>query len=204
MAVTKITADFIDTDAVETAQIKNVNVTTAKIADNAVTLAKLASGTDGEIITFDTSGDPTYLAVGTVQTTDTATNFYNGEFLQTGGAGAEPAWKVPILSKYYQSENTTITADTTHSFTHSLSAVPKLVFVVLECTTTDSGYSVGDQIDLSSDVGLNSSSTGASVYSTSTTVKVCVGSSIIVINPSGFNTLTLTLTSWKIVVKAFA
>ena len=36
------------------------------IADNAVTLAKMAGGTDGELITYDASGNPATVAVGTV------------------------------------------------------------------------------------------------------------------------------------------
>ena len=41
-------------------------VPTASIRDDAVTLAKLAAGTDGELITWDASGDPAAVAVGTV------------------------------------------------------------------------------------------------------------------------------------------
>ncbi len=54
-------------------------VTTAKIADDAVTLAKLAAGTDGELITWDAAGDPAVVAVGTV-----------GQVLTSGGAGVAP------------------------------------------------------------------------------------------------------------------
>ena len=34
------------------------------IADNAVTLAKMAAGTDGNIISFDASGNPVAIATG--------------------------------------------------------------------------------------------------------------------------------------------
>ena len=40
----------------------SAGVPTASIQDNAVTLAKLASGTDGELITWDASGDPAAVA----------------------------------------------------------------------------------------------------------------------------------------------
>ncbi|SVD29439.1 uncharacterized protein METZ01_LOCUS382293, partial [marine metagenome] len=36
----------------------SAGVPTASIQDDAVTLAKLAAGTDGELITWDASGDP--------------------------------------------------------------------------------------------------------------------------------------------------
>ena len=39
-------------------------ITTAKINDAAVTLAKMAAGTDGNIITFAASGNPAAVATG--------------------------------------------------------------------------------------------------------------------------------------------
>ena len=57
-------------------------VTTAKILDNAVTLAKMAGGTDGNIISYDASGDPVAVATGT-----------DGQVLTSAGAGAPPAFE---------------------------------------------------------------------------------------------------------------
>ena len=57
-------------------------VSEAKIADNAVTLAKMASGTDGNIISFDSSGNPVAIATGT-----------DGQVLTSAGAGAQPAFE---------------------------------------------------------------------------------------------------------------
>ena len=57
-------------------------VTTVKIQDNAVTLAKMAGGTDGNLITYDASGDPAYVATGA------ATNV-----LTSNGAGAAPTFQ---------------------------------------------------------------------------------------------------------------
>ena len=204
MAVTKITADFIDTDAVETTQIKDANVTTAKVADNAITLAKMASGTDGEIITYDASGDPTTLAVGTVQGTNTATLFHSGEFLQTGGAGAEPAWKVPLISKYYESANTAFTVDSTISFTHNLGAVPKIVRGVAQCIVSEEGYAVGDEATLGS-VGLTTDY-GTTVIANATVIKLVTGQVLSLHNPTTFNFFNPTLTgtpAWQLVAKAW-
>ena len=53
----------------------------ALVADNAITLAKLAGGTDGNIISFDASGDPVAIATGN-----------DGQALTSGGAGAAPAF----------------------------------------------------------------------------------------------------------------
>ena len=56
-------------------------VTTAKILDNNVTLAKIADGTQGGTLYFGASGAPAELAAGT-----------SGKFLKTQGSGANPVW----------------------------------------------------------------------------------------------------------------
>ena len=60
----------------------SAGVPTASIQDNAVTLAKIASGTDGELITWDASGDPAAVAVGTAT-----------HVLTSNGAGAAPTFQ---------------------------------------------------------------------------------------------------------------
>ena len=52
------------------------------IADNAITLAKMAGGTDGQIITYDASGDPVAVGPGT-----------DGQVLTSTGAGSPPAFE---------------------------------------------------------------------------------------------------------------
>jgi hypothetical protein len=54
----------------------------AHIADNAVTLAKMAGGTDGNIISYDASGDPVAVATGD-----------DGQVLTSAGAGAPPVFE---------------------------------------------------------------------------------------------------------------
>ena len=70
-AATALTADDIADGA----------ITTVKINDDAVTLAKLASGTDGNIITFDASGNPAAVSTGT-----------SGQLLTSAGAGSPPTF----------------------------------------------------------------------------------------------------------------
>ena len=59
-------------------------VETADIQDNAVTLAKMASGTDGNIISYDASGNPVAIATGS-----------DGQVLTSTGAGSPPAFEDP-------------------------------------------------------------------------------------------------------------
>ena len=55
---------------------------TATVPDNAITLAKMASGTDGNIISYDASGNPVAIATGN-----------DGQVLTSAGAGAQPAFE---------------------------------------------------------------------------------------------------------------
>jgi len=54
----------------------NVPIQTADLEDNIVTLAKMAGGTDGNLIGIDANGDPAYISTGT-----------DGQVLTSGGAG---------------------------------------------------------------------------------------------------------------------
>ena len=57
-------------------------VKTSGIADDAVTLAKQAAGTDGQVITYDASGNPVAVGPGT-----------DGQVLTSTGAGSPPAFE---------------------------------------------------------------------------------------------------------------
>ena len=62
--------------------IGNSPATSTEVADNSVTLAKMAGGTDGELITYDTSGDPTTVPTGS-----------SGQVLTSNGAGTTPTFQ---------------------------------------------------------------------------------------------------------------
>ena len=64
--------------------VGEVQVASAMVADNAITLAKLEDGTQGDILYYGASGAPTRLGAGT-----------SGDVLTTAGAAANPAWATP-------------------------------------------------------------------------------------------------------------
>lgn len=66
---------------IEADNIASNAVTTTKIINDAVTLAKMEDGTQGDVLYYGASGAPSRLGAGT-----------SGQFLQTLGAGANPAW----------------------------------------------------------------------------------------------------------------
>ena len=75
----------------------------AGVADNSITLAKMAAGTDGNIISYDTSGDPVAVATGSA-----------GQVLTSAGAGAVPSFQAAAGGgKILQVVSDTLTAEYT-------------------------------------------------------------------------------------------
>jgi hypothetical protein len=84
-------------------------VSTAKLGDDAVSLAKMASGTDGQIITYDASGNPSAVGPGT-----------DGQVLTSTGAGSPPAFEDAAAGgKIGQVLSTHITSTSTSTTTNS-------------------------------------------------------------------------------------
>lgn len=99
MATTKVTSSVIGDNEIKTANILAANVTTDKIADDAVTLDKMASGTDGNLITYDASGNPAAVATGSL-----------GNVLTSAGSGAPPTMSMPTtLATAQSASGTTLT-----------------------------------------------------------------------------------------------
>ena len=61
------------------------SVDTGQIANNAVGLAQMAGGTDGNLITYDASGDPAHVVTGN-----------SGQVLTSNGAGAAPTFQTAV------------------------------------------------------------------------------------------------------------
>ena len=59
-----------------------VPLVTSDLTDDIVSLAKMAGGTDGNLITYDTSGNPAVVATGS-----------SGQVLTSAGAGAAPTFQ---------------------------------------------------------------------------------------------------------------
>ena len=70
------------------------SVVETNLTDNIVTLAKMASGTDGNIISYDASGNPVAIATGN-----------DGQVLTSTGAGSPPAFETLPVSGITQADN---------------------------------------------------------------------------------------------------
>ena len=66
--------------------IKDLGIATGEIQDDAITLGKMAPGTDGNIISYDASGNPVAIATGS-----------SGQVLTSAGAGAQPSFQTPTV-----------------------------------------------------------------------------------------------------------
>lgn len=69
-------------NSVDSDQYVDGSIDTIHIGDDQITLAKMASGTNGNIISYDTSGNPVAVATGT-----------SGQVLTSAGAGAVPSFQ---------------------------------------------------------------------------------------------------------------
>ena len=111
------------------------SVVETNLTDNIVTLAKMASGTDGNIISYDASGNPVAIATGS-----------DGQVLTSTGAGSPPAFENSavggkILQVIYASTTTekvvssTTFVDTGLSATITPSASSSKVLVICEISS---------------------------------------------------------------------
>lgn len=90
---------------VQTADIADDAITEAKMATDAIGITELKAGTDGNIISFDSSGDPVYIATGN-----------DGQVLTSAGAGAQPAFEAVGGGLTFIS-STDISSAATYAFT---------------------------------------------------------------------------------------
>jgi hypothetical protein len=77
-----IVQSMIADNAIDSQHYVDGSIDTAHIADDQITLAKMASGTDGNIISYDASGNPVAIATGS-----------DGQVLTSTGAGSPPAFE---------------------------------------------------------------------------------------------------------------
>ena len=96
-----------------TPSVTDANITTAKVTDNAITLEKMASGTDGNIISYDASGNPVAIATGS-----------DGQVLTSTGAGSPPAFEAAAaggkILQVVQKIDTTTRSTTSNSYTSGI------------------------------------------------------------------------------------
>ena len=82
LSADSVTSAKIADEAVNSEHYVDRSIDTVHIGLNQVTLAEMAGGTDGNLITYDTNGDPAYVATGN-----------DGQVLTSAGANNPPAFE---------------------------------------------------------------------------------------------------------------
>ena len=126
--------------ALATSDLADNIITEAKMADDAIALAELKAGTDGELITWDASGNPAAVGVGT-----------SGHYLKSQGAGNVPVFAVVEGAYDLQgakltldsNANTSITADSDDQIDIEIAGADDFTF-----TANSFNVLAGSQIDM--------------------------------------------------------
>jgi hypothetical protein len=111
-----VTSAEIADDAVNSEHYVDGSIDTAHIADDQVTLAKMAAGTDGNVISYDASGNPVAIATGS-----------DGQVLTSTGAGSPPAFET-VSAGFTLGSPTATTSGTDIAFT-SIPAGTKVIYI---------------------------------------------------------------------------
>lgn len=171
-------------------------VSNGVIADQAIVLAKLKNGTQGDLLYYGAGGAPLRLNAGTA-----------GEVLQTNGAGANPTWEAgPIFTEQFESTGQTISASGSLTLAHGLAAQPKLYFTYIKCTTAEYNYSIGDEVPVPMN-GNSNNSYGVTVVPDGTNLNIRFGSNAAVfqvLNKTTGASANITLGSWEFYIRAWA
>ena len=103
--------------ALTSSDIADSIITEAKMADDAISLTELKAGTDGEVISWDASGNPVAIGAGT-----------SGHFLKSQGAGSQPVFaaagggKIGQVVSVIDGVNRTTTSSTLNDMSSNLIA----------------------------------------------------------------------------------
>ncbi|MER9506045.1 hypothetical protein [Mesorhizobium sp. M0579] len=106
------------------------------------------------------------------------------------------------LQSLYESPQQTITLAGPLTLAHGLGVKPKLVIPVLQCTTAEAGYSIGDELLFPSGGGTGNK--GISIVPDATNINVRFSSSVPDITSKGTGAGTsISAANWKLVVRAW-
>lgn len=147
----------------------------------------------GQIIAYDNSGNPAYVAKGTT-----------GQVLKGNGDNA-PSFSALMTEVGTNSDS--INTDTTFNEEHSLGGTPSLVRGVLVCSGTDGNYASGDEIDFNTILSQYSGGFGVCLGANAThcfaVARPSGGSGLFhALDKDGTEFVSLDKTLWKIKVYA--
>lgn len=202
-------------------------VNTGDIADDAVTLAKLAAGTANYTILYDGSGNPAEAASisvaqgGTGAATHTANNVLVGNgtsaissvapstsgniLTSNGSAWTSAAAGGGEFSGSFVSSQQTVSTAGALTLAHGLGALPILVQFSGVCQTAEGGYSIGDTLIFNNQTG-GQGNAGISCVVDTTNLNIKFGealTAIVIINKTNGTTFGATNGNWKLIARAW-
>ena len=137
-SLTKIKTNALADDAVTGAKIADDTVAEANMANDAIGLAEIKAGTDGQILTFDASGNPSYVGPGS-----------DGQVLTSTGAGSPPAFEdVPAGGAAL-----TGSTDNTICTVTGANAIQGEANLTFDGTTLKSSHATGPSLNLTATSG---------------------------------------------------
>ncbi|SNZ21736.1 hypothetical protein [Cohaesibacter gelatinilyticus] len=164
------------------------------LANDVVTLAAMEHGTEGDILYYGASGEPSRLTKGTV-----------GQAIKMNASATAPEWSDEVFAKIYDSGELSITAPSETTLSHGLGGMPKLIWAVFVCKVAEYGFSVGDEFIYPLGYASLSAGNGMVAKSDSTQIKIrFIGTSGVYVGrfDSVYQNVTITQASWKLVVRA--
>jgi len=147
---------------------------------------------EGQLVSYDGSGDPAYVTKGT-----------QGHVLKAGASGA-PSFSAFMTEVGTNSDH--VGTDQTFNATHSLGGTPSLVRGVLVCTGSDGNYASGDEIDFNTILNQFSDGYGVCLGANAThcfaVVRLIASTYLYAMDKDGSTFVNLDKTKWKIKVYA--
>jgi hypothetical protein len=130
-------------------------------SDNSVGLDALEHGSEGDILYYGPSGEPSRLTKGT-----------EGQALRMNSGATAPEWGDEVFASLYDSGELSVTLSSETTLSHGLGGVPKLVWATFVCKTAEYGFSVDDEYSFPLGYTASSSGNGLAVKVDETQIKV--------------------------------
>ena len=140
--------------ALTSSDIADDIITEAKMANDAISLAELKAGTDGELISWDASGNPVAIGAGT-----------SGHFLKSQGAGSQPVFAAAGGGQFELVTRTAITSDVSEVAYTSLATTVVHCFILHAVDgTADAGEDFCIQVSTDNGSSYITSGYSGSIY----------------------------------------
>jgi hypothetical protein len=113
---------------------------------------------------------------------------------------------LPIFTKQFDSAQQTITSGGGITVAHGFGALPKLIQILLICTTADAGYSIGDVVPVAfNGPANNNNSVGATYDTTNINLRYGTNASVFTYTHKSTGASTALVNgSWRMIVRAWA